>query len=100
MSTLAKKRTRIKKPPPQTETSFVGPSSAPPETTDCRRPAPAGMHPLRAWHISANDRKWVNGTTLHYAFFNRNRDGQEGAWIGGAAQKAAVRKAFQAWKIL
>jgi hypothetical protein len=40
--------------------------------------------------LSAN--KWLNGTVLHYFFFD------QGIWFGSEAEKAVVRKAFETWK--
>jgi hypothetical protein len=36
--------------------------------------------------------KWLNGTVLHYFFFN------QGIWVGSEAEKAVVREAFETWK--
>jgi len=36
--------------------------------------------------------KWLNGTILHYYFFD------EGAWKGSEAEKNVVREAFKIWK--
>jgi hypothetical protein len=36
--------------------------------------------------------KWLNGTVLHYFFFN------QGPWVGSKEEKAVVRKAFETWK--
>lgn len=58
------------------------------------------LHPERARLIRRNDRKWVNGTTLRYYFFDRPTDGPNGAWVGPEAQKAAVRQGFEVWKDL
>lgn len=51
--------------------------------------------------------KWVNGTVLHYYFFDKPTDGREvvlsnGArewrpWTTGEAEKDVVRRAFRAW---
>ena len=97
MSSATTERTRKRKTPAPAIANVPGMQAIGPAML-APRPLPAGLHPVRAWHITENERKWVNGTTLHYAFFNRNRDGKDGAWIGAAAQKAAVRGAFQAWK--
>lgn len=42
--------------------------------------------------IRNQDKKWVNGTHLHYYFFKTNR------WRGTADERTVVRKAFKAWK--
>jgi hypothetical protein len=60
----------------------------------------ASVSPLRARLIRITDRKWVNGTTLHYYFFDRSNDGPGGRWVGPETQRAAVRKAFKKWKDL
>ena len=49
----------------------------------------------RARLIRMNEEKWVNGTLLHYAFFE---DG--GAWSGSNALKSQARQAFQRWQDL
>jgi hypothetical protein len=58
--------------------------------------------------ILMSDKKWVNGTVLHYYFFDRPTDGQtvffsDGTsefrtWTTGNAEKDVVRGAFQRWK--
>lgn len=64
----------------------------------------------RARLILVNDKKWVNGTELHYYFFDKPSDGQtvyfaDGTsewrpWTTSEAEKDVVRKAFAAWKEL
>jgi Astacin (Peptidase family M12A) len=54
------------------------------------------------------DKKWVNGTVLHYYFFDKPADGEtvffnDGTsefrtWTTNAAEKNAVRQAFDLWK--
>lgn len=54
--------------------------------------------------------KWVNGTVLHYYFFDRDTDGSrirfaDGStrfvsWVGSPTQQNAVRAAFQTWQDL
>ncbi len=61
------------------------------------RTLPPGINPFRASLIIVNGRKWVNGTHLHYYFFDQ---GAPAAWIGAAAQREVVRRAFKAWKDL
>ena len=46
----------------------------------------------RARLISAMSKKWVNGTVLHYYFFDNS------PWVGNTANKDVVRRAFQLWK--
>lgn len=47
------------------------------------------VNPFRMELIRVNDRKWVNGTVLHYFFFDTNEE-----------QKNVVREAFDGWKNL
>lgn len=61
---------------------------------------PPTLHPGRLGLIRLIDRKWVNGTVLHYYFFDQPSDGTNGAWVGAEAQKNVVRSAFQEWKEL
>lgn len=66
--------------------------------------------PGRASLIRGIGTKWVNGTILHYYFFDRDTDGetvtfQNGqqqwmTWLGSVAEKAVVRNAFAAWTAL
>ena len=64
------------------------------------RPLPEGVLGPRLRLIRVNEKKWVNGTVLHYYFFDRKTDGVQGSWVGDAAQKQAVRDAFEEWKEL
>ncbi|MEP7109559.1 MAG: M12 family metallopeptidase [Ferruginibacter sp.] len=82
----------------------------------CSNPAIApktlasGVNNARARLILTNITKWVNGTTLHYYFFDKKTDGAfvkftDGTkvwkgWRGSAAQMNVVRKAFSIWKKL
>lgn len=59
------------------------------------RPLPEGLADGRARLIRVNEKKWVNGTVLHYYFFDRATDG---AWVGAPDQRDAVEAAFQEWK--
>src|SRR5262245_14498877 len=61
------------------------------------RPAPqlppsVASDPLRAAAIIRTRSKWVNGTVLHYCFFN------SGHYAVPEAQSDAVRGAFETWK--
>ncbi len=68
----------------------------------------AEVNPDRARLILESAKKWVNGTVLHYYFFDKDDDGQwvffnDGTrewrtWQGGEAEKNVVRKAFEIWK--
>lgn len=46
----------------------------------------------RLVRIISFDKKWLNGTVLHYYFFDK------GSWKGTKDAKNVVRKAFQTWK--
>ena len=58
------------------------------------------VNPFRASLIRVSDKKWVNGTVLHYYFFDKASDGPRGRWRGAKSQSDAVRKAFAKWKKL
>jgi len=58
------------------------------------------VNPFRASLIRVSDRKWVNGTVLHYYFFDKASDGPGGRWRGPKKQCDAVRAAFDSWKQL
>ncbi|WHI47563.1 matrixin family metalloprotease [Microbulbifer sp. JMSA004] len=45
--------------------------------------------------IRLNEKKWTNGTVLHYYFFEN-----PASWRGDSTQKDVVRKAFLEWKNL
>lgn len=64
------------------------------------RELPSGIPDNRARLIRINEKKWVNGTRLHYTFFDRPTDGPNGGWVGAASQKEVVRRAFRAWRDL
>lgn len=49
----------------------------------------------RASLIRITEKKWVNGTVLHYCFLN-----EPSTWRGGDDQKDVVRNAFSEWKQL
>ncbi len=65
------------------------------------------MTPGRLELIRENEKKWVNGTTLKYYFFDRETDGEtvfftDGSsefvkWKTNQAEKNMVRNAFQVW---
>lgn len=81
--------------------------SLPPVTPRALAPS---IGPGRASLIRMNESKWVNGTVLHYYFFDRDSDGetvtyQNGqqqwvTWVGPEAQKAVVRDGFAVWTAL
>jgi Astacin (Peptidase family M12A) len=64
----------------------------------------------RANALIIGGKMWVNGTVLHYYFFDRETDASEvtlpngsteiRSWVGAPAQQDAVRRAFQTWKDL
>lgn len=64
--------------------------------------------PGRARLIQMLDKKWVNGTILHYYFFDRQTDGEnvrftDGTtewrpWTASDHEKNVVREAFNRWK--
>lgn len=62
------------------------------------RPLPGDINPRRLRLVRNNEKKWVNGTILHYYFFDKPTDGRNGSWIGAENQKRAVRRAFKEWK--
>lgn len=72
------------------------------------RVLPPGLSPMRAYAIRETEHQWMNGTVLHYYFFDRESDGlavilQDGttewrSWVGDEAQREAVREAFATWK--
>jgi hypothetical protein len=69
-----------------------------------------GVHINRQRLILVSDKKWNNGTSLHYFFFDNESDGQEVifsdgskqfiTWKGGSREKDRVREAFKVWKDL
>lgn len=72
-----------------------------------RRELAASVNSERVRAIFSLEDKWVNGTVLHYYFFNRESDrsrvwtgsGWEWrTWIGDENQQNVVREAFEAWK--
>ena len=60
----------------------------------------AGMHPNRARLIRVNEKKWVNGTVLHYFFFKGESEGNNPNWTGSNNDMNAVKSAFKHWKDL
>jgi hypothetical protein len=72
---------------------------------------PAGLEADRFDALIAGQFMWLNGTVLHYYFFDGETDGSviaipgEGttrwvSWVGGKDQQDVVRESFQAWKDL
>lgn len=68
------------------------------------------VSPPRMSLIQLFEKKWVNGTTLRYYFFDRETDGEfvqfsDGSrewrsWVGPEEQREVVRQGFKAWKDL
>lgn len=67
-----------------------------------------GVSTERERLINLLGNKWVSGTVLRYYFFDRDTDGQNvllsdgtsqwRTWVGAEAQRAMVRRGFEAWK--
>ncbi len=70
----------------------------------------SGIGNERARLILTNATKWVNGTTLHFYFFDKKTDGSKVeytdgtkgwiSWKGTPAKMSVVRKGFDIWKKL
>lgn len=68
---------------------------------------PKGIGAARLSLIQTMAKKWVNGTVLHYYFFNKTTDGADVRFTDGStewrpwdtkdAEKNVVRQAFKAW---
>ncbi len=68
----------------------------------------SGVNSGRQKLILVSDKKWNNGTVLHYHFFDEESDGEEVllskgtkkfiTYKGGTSEKKIVRKAFKVWK--
>lgn len=56
------------------------------------RPVASNVDPFRLELVRVNEKKWANGTTLRYYFF------QDPPWGSNAVQMQAVRDAFDTWK--
>jgi hypothetical protein len=71
---------------------------------------PPGLDFDRASALIVGGVMWVNGTILHYYFFDRETDSSEVtlpdgtteliSWVGAPAQQDVVRDAFRMWKNL
>ncbi len=74
------------------------------------KPLPKNIAPNRAKLIRQNEKKWANGTTLHYYFFDKKTDGafveyDDGTkewmtYVGNKKQMNVVRRAFKMWAAL
>ncbi|WP_424531457.1 hypothetical protein ACOZ38_15895 [Sphaerisporangium viridialbum] len=81
--------------------------SLPPQSTPVHA---AGLAGTRLEALILGRLKWLNGTVLHYYFFDRETDGStvtaaDGtsgfvSWVGGKDQQDVVRESFLAWKDL
>ena len=56
------------------------------------------VDPQRAAFILHMNDMWVNGTVIHYCFFEHTKHGSPKSWNGTAADKNAVKQAFSEWK--
>ena len=67
-----------------------------------------GLAAERLGALISGRRMWVNGTVLHYYFFDRETDGsatpdpetghvRQVSWVGGKEQQDVVRECFQEW---
>lgn len=66
------------------------------------------VNPFRAAAILLSENKWVNGTVIHYYFFDQDTDGEYvfsaggqrvwRSWVGSQDQQNVVREAFRIWK--
>lgn len=66
------------------------------------------INPFRASAILLSENKWVNGTIIHYYFFDQDTDGEYvftaggqrvwRSWVGSEDQQDVVRQAFRTWK--
>jgi hypothetical protein len=73
-----------------------------------RRVYAPGVTPVREELLNLYNNKWVNGTVLHYYFFDRATDGEKvmfndgstgfRSWVGAEDQRAVVRRGFDTWK--
>lgn len=64
------------------------------------RQLPQDVDPERAAFILHMDDMWVNGTVIHYCFFEHTKHNSPESWTGSIVDKRQVRKAFQEWKDL
>lgn len=64
------------------------------------RQLPGGIEPGRQSFILSMDELWVNGTVIHYCFFDHTKHGSPKNWTGKPADLKVVRKAFKEWKNL
>jgi hypothetical protein len=99
---MAKTETDVRPTFPARELRYCALPPEPPLELDL------ALDPTRAALIRIMADKWVNGTVLHYYFFDRDTDGEEvlladgtrewHTWVGPDDQKEAVRTAFRKWE--
>lgn len=87
---MAAKKRKVRKKPKTSKSGFN--YCTLPETRE--REFERRVNNDRAELVRVADKKWVNGTELHYYFFTSAR------WRGTPSQREVVRKAFTAWKQL
>lgn len=91
---------------PQTTGSAVQVNSREGRLPYCNEPKgierfiPAEIDPRRASLIRIIGKKWVNGTNLHYCFFDHDVHGSPQSWTGSDGDKDVVRQSFLEWKNL
>lgn len=116
---LAKRSTKTAKKSPRRKSTAKGYSrgESKPESGRnlCSQPPLVPMRaldptldPVRLEAVRPNAHKWVNGTKLHYYFFDQQSDGQQvvlrdgtrqwRSWVGTTSQMDVVREAFDVWK--
>jgi len=61
---------------------------------------PPGLPDARVRAIVEGASKWLNGTVLHYCFFDDGVHGSDVTWTAPQAQRDVVRRAFETWKAL
>ena len=64
------------------------------------RVLPPDVDPRRAAFVLHLSDIWVNGTVIHYCFFEHSKHGSPPSWTGSVSDKRQVRKSFQEWKDL
>lgn len=63
------------------------------------REFPTNINPRRAEIIRIIGKTWVNGTKIHYCFFDHTKGHNSPAeWTGSEEERQVVRAAFQEWK--
>lgn len=70
------------------------------EPKGIERALPGDIDPRRASLIRIISKKWVNGTVLHYCFFDHTQHNSPNAWTGSDGDKDVVRDCFREWKAL